>query len=146
MQTTKQNWASHPTKMQALIVSIIWFLGTIAVIIDTTDNFQSDPFKKSNLFLLYACFIASVAYLKIGINYLKNNDEKSSLFKKVILKLIDTITDPLFITALGVLSSYLLRHGMRVMGKIVLSFLFMVIVLQINKLIDKKIEKRKNQI
>jgi len=142
MQTNNQNWASHPTKKVAIISSTIWFLGLIAVIIEASHGFQTDPFTEINLLILYAAFIASLTYLRIGMNYLKNYDEKTANFKKVILKLFDTVTDPLFITTLCVLSSYLLRHEMRVMGKILLALALMVIVLSLYKIIDKKIEKK----
>ena len=146
MQTNNQNWASHPTKKVAIITFTIWFLGLIAVIIEASHGFQTDPFIEINLLTLYAAFIASFTYLRIGKNYLKNDKDKSANFKKIILKLFDTITNPLFITTLCVLSSYLLRHEMRIMGKMLLALALMVIVLWLNNMIDKKIEKRINQI
>ena len=140
MQTNKQHWASHPTKKQTIIALTVWFLGLFAVIIETTDNFQSDPFIERNALWLFATFIATPAYLSIVMNYLKNNDEKSAVFKKAILKLIDKITNPIFFTVLCVLSSYLLSHGMRVIGKILMVLAFMVIILWLNNFIDKKLK------
>ena len=146
MQTNNQNWASHPTKKIAIITLTIWFLALLVVIIEASHGFQTDPFTEINLLTLYAAFIASFAYLRIGMNYLRNNDEISTTFKKVILKLFDIVTDPIFITILCVLSSYLLRHEMRIMGKMLLALALMVIVLWLKKIIDKKIEKRMTQV
>ena len=146
MDISKKHWLAHPSKKQTITIFFVWLLGFISVLLATTDNFTIDPFTQRNALLILTLFMSSVAYSRIVMNYLKNNKQKSEVFNKVVLKIIDVITDNVFMMTLGVLSSFLIRSGMRVSGKLVLGILFLTIVLRLFKFWDKKSAKRNNSI
>jgi hypothetical protein len=71
MATTKRDFINHPSKKTLILFTLLWFIGTVLLILSTTDVFSNSFFQKKYMMLYFLMICSTIMVIKLYLNYWK---------------------------------------------------------------------------
>lgn len=76
MKSKRPDWIINPTKKNIFLYAGLWIIGTVLIVLATTNFFTENPFVKRNTIMLLLIILPTVSLFQMLRSYFLNKKNK----------------------------------------------------------------------